>query len=151
VALETLAARLAIPRLTDAEIAELDGYGSTMEAAVAAGDGHAVAEADARLHSRIVELGGNRTLERTWLSLQPHSRTYLSFIVPGADPAWSAHLHTPILDAIRRRDVDAAVEAIEAHFAEAANNMASRWPDDEAEHGEARMGSASSGTPVGAR
>jgi DNA-binding GntR family transcriptional regulator len=149
VALETLAARLAIPRLTDADIAELDGYGSAMEAAVAMGDGHAVADADARLHSRIVELGGNRTLERTWLSLQPHSRTYLSFIVRGADPAWSAHLHTPILDAIRRRDVDAAVVAIEAHFAEAADNMANRWPDDEGELGDGRAESAPKQTPVG--
>jgi DNA-binding GntR family transcriptional regulator len=151
VALETLAARLAVPRLTDRQIAELDGYGSAMEAAVAAGDGHAVAEADARLHSRIMELCGNRTLERTWLSLQPHSRTLLSFIVPGADPAWSAHLHTPILEAIRRRDVDAAVTAIEAHFAEAADNMANRWPADDGGSGEARTDSASSRTPVGAR
>ena len=133
VALETLAARLAIPRLTDTEIDELLGYGTAMDAAVAAGDGHAVAEADARLHSRMVELAGNRTLERTWLSLQPHSRTYLSFIVPGADPAWSAHLHTPILEAVRRRDVDAAVAGIEAHFTEAAENMAQRWPTSDAD------------------
>jgi DNA-binding GntR family transcriptional regulator len=150
VALETLAARLAIPRLTDADIVELDGYGSAMEAAVAAGDGHAVSEADARLHSRIVELCGNRTLEQTWLSLQPHSRTYLSFIVPGADPAWSAHLHTPILDAIRRRDVTAVVRAIEEHFAEAADNMATRWPADEGEPVESSR-QPSSSTAVGAR
>jgi len=133
VALETMAARLAIPRLSDAEIDELDTYRSDMDRAAEAGDGHAVSEADARLHSRIVELSGNRTLERTWLSLQPHSRTYLSFIVPGANPTWSAHLHAPILDAIRRRDVDAAVAALEAHFSEAAENMAGRWPDDDGE------------------
>jgi DNA-binding GntR family transcriptional regulator len=135
VALETLAARLAIPRLTDAQVDELARYGGVMDAAAAAGDGHTVSEADARLHGRIVELSGNRALERTWLSLQPNSRTYLSFIVPGADPAWSAHLHTPILEAIRRRDVEGAVRALEAHFAEAADNMADRWPDDGADEG----------------
>ena len=151
VALETLAARLAIPRLTEADIAELDGYGAAMEAAVAVGDGHAVSEADARLHSRIVELCGNGTLERTWLSLQPHSRTYLSFIVPGADPAWSAHLHTPILDAIRRRDVDAVVLAIEEHFAEAADNMATRWPSDDEAVIDAQPAASRPRTPVGAR
>lgn len=129
VALETLAARLAIPLLTDAEIDELAGYGAAMEAAASADDGHAVLEADARLHSRIVELAGNRTLERTWRSLDPHSRTYLSFIVPGADPTWSAHLHGPILDAIQRRDVEGAIAALETHFADAAENMARRWPD----------------------
>ena len=57
--------------------------------------------------------------------------------MPGADPAWSAHLHTPILDAIRRRDVEAAVAALEDHFAEAADNMATRWPADEEPLGEA--------------
>jgi DNA-binding GntR family transcriptional regulator len=154
VALETAAARLAIPRLTDADIAELAGYGAAMERAAAAGDGHAVSEADARLHSRIVELSGNETLERTWLSLQPHARTYLSFIVPGADPTWSAHLHPPILDAIRRRDVDSAMAALEAHFKEAADNMASRWPDDEADRDDADEGAGdvrSPRTAVGAR
>jgi DNA-binding GntR family transcriptional regulator len=138
VALETLAARLAIPRMTDADIAELERYGAVMEAAAAADDGHAVSESDARLHSRIVELSGNRTLQRTWRSLDPHSRTYLSFIVPGADPAWSAHLHTPILDAIRQRDIEAAVAALESHFAEAAENMARRWPDDRADVADSR-------------
>ena len=150
VALETMAARLAIPRLTDAEIDELDGYRSEMDRAAEAGDGHAVSEADARLHSRIVELSGNRTLERTWLSLQPHSRTYLSFIVPGANPTWSAHLHTPILDAIRRRDVDAAVAALEVHFAEAADNMANRWPADEDALGEASRAAPASRTTAAA-
>ena len=154
VALETMAARLAIPRLTDAEIDELEGYRSEMDRAAEAGDGHAVSEADARLHSRIVELSGNRTLERTWLSLQPHSRTYLSFIVPGANPTWSAHLHAPILDAIRRRDVDAAVAALEAHFREAADNMASRWPADDGDPAAAADDAgepARTPTPAGAR
>ena len=150
IALETLAARLAVPRLTDAQIEELAGYGAAMDTAVAAGDDHAVAEADARLHSRMVELAGNRTLERTWLSLQPHSRTYLSFIVPGADPAWSAHLHTPILDAIRRRDVDAVVAGLEAHFREAAENMAKRWPDGDEALGDGTGSSSAPAVPVGA-
>src|SRR6266496_3033088 len=53
-ALETLGTRLAVPRMSDADLAELVGYGDAMEAAARAGDGHAVAEADARFHGRIV-------------------------------------------------------------------------------------------------
>jgi len=128
-ALETLAARLAVPRLSDADIEELSAYGEAMAAAARAGDGHAVAEADARFHGRIVELADNVTLQRTWQALQPYPRTYISLLVPGADPAWSAELHPPIIDALRRRDADAVVAAIEHHFDEVRDNMARRWPD----------------------
>jgi DNA-binding GntR family transcriptional regulator len=126
-ALETLAARLAVPRMTDADVAGLLELGSAMEVAAAAGDGPAVAEADARFHGRIVELADNATLARTWRSLEPFSRTYLSLVVPGADPGWSAHLHTPILAALARRDADGVAAALEHHFIEAGENMARRW------------------------
>lgn len=136
-ALETLAASLAVPRMSDADIAELLGYGEAMEAAARDGDGHAVAEADAHFHGRIVEIADNRTLLKTWRGLQPFSRTYISLIVPGADPAWSAHLHTPILDALRRRDVDGVTKAIERHFIQASENMARRWPSADPRDGDA--------------
>jgi DNA-binding GntR family transcriptional regulator len=100
-----------------------------MDAAASAADGHAVAEADAKFHGRIVELAGNRTLQKTWQALQPYSRTYISLLVPGADPTWSAHLHSPIIEALRRRDGDAVARALEVHFDQASENMARRWPD----------------------
>ncbi|MEZ0240522.1 MAG: GntR family transcriptional regulator, partial [Chloroflexota bacterium] len=128
-ALETLAARLAVPRMSDSDVAELVGYGEAMEAAAEAGDGHAVAEADAKFHGRIVELAANTTLQKTWGALQPYSRTYISLLVPGADPTWSAHLHAPIIEALRRRDGDAVARALEVHFEQASENMARRWPD----------------------
>src|SRR5919112_2673985 len=134
-ALEALAARLAVPRLGDAEIRELLALGDEMEAGARRGDGHAVASADAMFHAGIVAAARNRTLERTWRSLEPYSRTYLSLFVPGADPTWSAHLHAPILEALRRRDADAVVDALAAHFREAGENMARRWPEDESHAG----------------
>ena len=100
-----------------------------MDAAAATGDGRGVADADARLHGRIVELADNPTLEKVWRSLEPVSRTYISLTAQGADPAWSAHLHGPILDALRRHDADGVATAIERHFTEASANMAQRWPD----------------------
>jgi DNA-binding GntR family transcriptional regulator len=128
--LETLAARLALPRLTDADIEEIAGRFGAMQDAARAGDGHAVAESDAKFHARIVELADNGSLERVWRSLEPFSRTYLTLAVPGADPQWSADLHRPILDALRARDAEAAVAALERHFEEVRANMARRWPDD---------------------
>jgi DNA-binding GntR family transcriptional regulator len=128
--LEALAARLAVPRMTDADVAELTGYLEAMQAAARDNDGHGVAQADARFHGRIVELADNSTLERVWNTLEPFSRTYITLVAPGADPQWSADLHVPILDAIERRDPETVIDALERHFDEVRDNMASRWSDD---------------------
>ena len=128
--LETLGSRLAVPRLTDGDLTELAGFLEAMRAAARRGDGHGLAEADARFHSRIVELADNGTLEKVWRSLEPFSRTYMTLAVPGADPLWSANLHAPILDALQRRDVEAVVDALSQHFDAVSESMASRWPDD---------------------
>jgi DNA-binding GntR family transcriptional regulator len=128
-ALEELGARLAVPRLDDGLLDELAGHVEAMEAAASDGDGRAVAEADARFHARIVELADNASLIKVWRSLEPFSRTYLTVIAPGADLAWSAGLHAPILAALRARDVDGAVAALGRHFAEVSANMATRLED----------------------
>lgn len=129
--LEVLGSRLAVPRMTDVDVAELAGHLEAMRAAARSDDGHGVAEADAQFHGRIVELADNGTLVKVWRSLEPFSRTYITLVVPGADPQWSADLHAPILDAIERRDTEAVVSAIQQHFDEVSDNMARRWPDDE--------------------
>jgi len=129
--LEALAAKLAVPHLTEAHLKELAGYLDTMRAAARKGDGHGVARADASFHGRIVELAENGTLERVWRSLEPFSRTYLTLAVPGADPQWSAELHAPIVAALRRREAVAVVDALGQHFEEVSENMARRWPNDE--------------------
>jgi DNA-binding GntR family transcriptional regulator len=129
--LESLGARLAVPRLTDDDLDELAACVDEMQAAARDDDGAGVAEADARFHGRLLELGDNATLLRVWRSLEPFSRTYITLVVPGADPRWSADLHVPILDALRRRDVDAVVAALERHFEEVSANMAERLPDDD--------------------
>lgn len=128
--LEGLGARQAVPRMTDADVAELGGHLESMRAAARADDGRALAEADARFHGRIVELADNGTLEKVWRSLEPFSRTYLTLSIPGADRHWSAELHAPILEALERRDTDAVVDALQRHFDEVSDNMARRWPED---------------------
>jgi DNA-binding GntR family transcriptional regulator len=129
--LEALGARLAVPRVSDDDIAELAGHLEAMRAAARNDDGHGLAEADARFHARIVELADNGTLEKVWRSLEPFSRTYLTLVVPGADPQWSADLHGPILAAVGRRDTEGVVDALKWHFDQVSENMARRWPDDE--------------------
>jgi DNA-binding GntR family transcriptional regulator len=130
-ALEALAARLAVPRMTELDVVDLSSCFDEMEAAARSDDGHRVAEADARFHATIVELADNATLAKVWRSLEPFSRTYLTLVVPGADPQWSADLHGPILAALEKRDTEAVVDALRRHFDEVSENMARRWPEDE--------------------
>ena len=130
-ALESLGARLAVPQLSDDDLDELSACVDEMQAAARDDDGAGVASADARFHGRILEFADNATLVRVWRSLEPFSRTYITLVVPGADPQWSADLHVPILAALRRRDADAVVAALEHHFEEVSANMADRLPDDD--------------------
>jgi DNA-binding GntR family transcriptional regulator len=115
-AIEVLGARLAMQRLTGADADMLFDIGEQMHQAANAGDRRRVAELDAGFHGRIMELSGNKTLLRVWRGLEPLIRTYLTLIAPGSDPMWSAGLHDPILAAVRTRDVDELVAAIERHF-----------------------------------
>jgi len=53
--LESLAARLAVPHLSDAVFEELEGYIAEMHAAAISGDAYAEAMADLKFHRRFVE------------------------------------------------------------------------------------------------
>ena len=127
--LESLAARLAIPRLTDEDLEGLAAYIREMHRAAEVDDTHAEATADAAFHGRIVELAGNRALVRVWRTLEPFSRTYITIVAPGADRHRIADEHEPVLDALRRRDPEIAVAVLHEHFANAATTLGSRWND----------------------
>jgi DNA-binding GntR family transcriptional regulator len=131
--LESLGARLGVPRLTDAELDELEALGDEMQAAARVGDRHAVAIADASFHGRLVRIAGNRTLDEVWRSLEPFSRTYITLIVPGADAAGPGGLHTPILEALRTRDSGRVEAALRRHFREASIRLAESWKDEAAD------------------
>jgi DNA-binding GntR family transcriptional regulator len=125
--LESLAARLAIPRLTEDDLAGLADLISEMQRAAEAGDVHAEALADAGFHGRIVELSGNSTLERVWRTLEPFSRTYITIVAPGSDRREIADYHLPILGALRARDPDLVTRVMNEHFEHAAAGLAGRW------------------------
>jgi DNA-binding GntR family transcriptional regulator len=127
--LESLGARLAVPRITDDDLNELIELGDEMQRAAAAGDRHGVAISDAQFHGRIVAISGNQTLERVWGSLEPFSRTYITLLVPGADAQWTADLHVPILDALRLRDPELVAQALRQHFVKAGTKLSHEWVD----------------------
>ncbi len=129
--LESLGARLGVPRMTDGDLADLEMLGQAMQRAASAGDPHEVAVADASFHARLLALAGNATLERVWRSLEPYSRTYITLFSPGADAHWTADLHPSILLALRTRDPEQVVTALRRHFDEARAHLAAAWEDEQ--------------------
>jgi len=130
--LEALVVRLAVPRLTDADVERLADLLAAMHTAAEAGDTVAEASADAGFHGHLVDVSGNRTLKRVWGLLEPYSRTYITLAVPGVDRERIADLHLPVLEALRARDTTLAEQAIRHHFADAETMLADLWqePDD---------------------
>ena len=114
--LESFGARLAMPRLSDADLLELEGYVTAMQQAARNGDQNEQARIDVIFHSRIVAISGNEVLQRLWRYLEPVSRTHITYILPGVDPEVIARLHLPILAALRARDAASADQAIHDHF-----------------------------------
>jgi DNA-binding GntR family transcriptional regulator len=129
--LESLAARLAVERMTDRNVDQLAGYLGEMRRAARADDAHAEAVADALFHGRIVEISGNTTLKRVWQRLEPFSRTYITLVAPGADRHRIADLHQPILDALRGRDERRAADALNHHYTAAGTMLANLWAGDD--------------------
>jgi DNA-binding GntR family transcriptional regulator len=131
--LESLAARLALPRMTDADFDELQGYVDDMQRTAREGDVYGEAMADASFHRRVMEIAGNAALKRVWGHLEPFSRTYITIAVPGADLLQIADLHPPLLAFLRQRDPDKVADAVRGHFASAGAMLGKLWVDPDSE------------------
>ena len=81
-------------------------------------------EADLAFHLQLCRLSGNSMLVDSWLHLEGRMRVA---ILNGA--AWQAPMmardrHAPIVDAIERADVSAALQVVEEHMTSAAERFA---------------------------
>jgi DNA-binding GntR family transcriptional regulator len=122
-ALEGVAARLAARSIDDGELARLESLIEEMRTAGRAGDAAAESGADAAFHATIVGAARNAVLARQWEQLQPHARTFLSLSLPASARGTVADRHLPILEALRRRDPQAAEAAMHEHLEDVANRM----------------------------
>jgi DNA-binding GntR family transcriptional regulator len=123
-ALEALAARLAAPRIAEADLDRLDALLEEMAAAARAGDALAQSHANAAFHGTIVAAAGNATLVRQWSLLEPFARTYLTVQRARLDLAALADRHRPVVAALRARDGEAAATAMQTHLEEAQRLLA---------------------------
>ncbi len=108
--LETLAIRLAAPRLGDGEVAKMRKANQRLRRAIEAHDAVAASGADRELHAVYIELTGNPELIEMLSSLKAKLRR-LEIVYFGGSviAAKSADEHDELIDALEGRDLDAAV------------------------------------------
>lgn len=119
--LESLAVRIAVERQSD--LSALPVLLGDMYYAAANNDLRKLAEVDTKFHEAIVEAAGNIELFRVWKGMQPRLRAYITLVARGADPHWTVALHPPILEALMRKDANAAIEALVKHFDQARERL----------------------------
>jgi len=116
-ALEGLAIRLAVPRLTPPELDELQRLTDTMETHAASGRVTEFFEANAVFHERLVDASGNAKLQEIYRRLagQMH-RYWRGSLVLRGDLRRSVSEHRAILDAARQGDEETAARLLADHI-----------------------------------
>ena len=116
-ALEGLAIRLAVPRLTPPELDELQRLTDTMETHAASGRVTEFFEANAVFHERLVDASGNAKLQEIYRRLagQMHRYWRRSLVLRG-DLRRSVSEHRAILAAARQGDEGTAARLMAEHI-----------------------------------
>jgi DNA-binding GntR family transcriptional regulator len=125
--LESLAARHAASRITNAEVDVLRTIGDEMRGFHEEGDLLAMSESNARFHRTILELSGHETVRRLTEALNSHMVRfqYRTILVAGRGRE-SLSEHRAIVDAIAARDEAGAEGAMRAHLSNVAQALRRR-------------------------
>jgi DNA-binding GntR family transcriptional regulator len=116
-ALESLAIKLAVPRLTDTEKAELHRMCKQMEGAAARGDTDRFFEINRQFHARLVRASGNRKLEEVHGQLVAQmGRLMKKSVELRGGTEQSAAEHRAILEAVDAGDPARAAQLLEEHI-----------------------------------
>jgi DNA-binding GntR family transcriptional regulator len=116
-ALETLAMRLAVPRLTEADISRLRALHEEMVQHAKRGEVNAFFAANAGFHELFVASSGNQKLEEMYRLLMDQMGRYLarSLALRGSVERSIAE-HAAILDAVEAGDVERAARLLADHI-----------------------------------
>lgn len=133
--IEVSIARLAAERRTEADLADLERALDGMESAGV--DYARFVEADVAFHVKLAKTAGNTALRDIHASIQSLLRAWIGRVVVAAgttSPSFEEHL--PIFAAVRDGDPTAAVKAMEAHMAAAAERLRGALQSERAERAE---------------
>jgi DNA-binding GntR family transcriptional regulator len=125
--LERFAFRHALPRRTQADMAELEGLVATMAAAGEAGDQapaerraealSVIVEADVRFHELVLQRSEQPHCLQIWRAISPRVRAYFYRSGPRhASLAEIAEEHRELLDAMGTGEIERAIAALEPHI-----------------------------------
>ena len=115
-ALESMAARLAAERASDAELRGLGAIFSDFETEEPAGHIHEYSEANIRFHQTIIRLGGCALIGEMTENLFLHMRAIRAVSVRQGDRAAQSRAdHERIIAALTRRDASGAETAVREH------------------------------------
>lgn len=122
--LEGLAAALAAERVTDEDLAHLEGLIGEMEAELQKGNLLEYSERNGAFHRYILKVSGNNRLQQMVDSLQSSLLRYRfrTILVPGRS-SQSFQEHTAILAALRTRSPEAAERAMRHHLSHVRKTM----------------------------
>lgn len=134
---DALAARLAVKRIGDSELDQLELLVEVMFARLDHQDFAGVTEADVRFHQLIVRTSRNRALERVFETLAPFARTFITLTLPRVDVREILGEHRTILHALRDRDASRAAEAARQHQMHVSELMLTHFPSSEDNDGDA--------------
>ncbi len=134
--LETFALRLAMPRMTLADIRELEAISGACEALLGGGNRPRIFRADSRWHLAIAACSGNRHLEEALRRLDVKVQLCRMFLcLSDSKVRSSVRFHRRILAAIRKGDAAGAEGLLREHISAASSGRlkvptdraASRW------------------------
>ena len=115
-ALEELAGREAVKRISDEGIAALFDELKAMRISAEQDDVQGVMSHDRRFHELILEVADNQVLLETWRSLRVEAGTFVSAIFANLDLQMIAGKHEPIFDAIKARNPEAVAKQLRTHI-----------------------------------
>ena len=115
--LESFAFRKAMPLLTEADLAELEGLVGRMRAAGERGDPDRLAEDDVAFHELVIERSGQPHCLQIWRSIEPRVRAYFRRDAPVHPHAGEiADEHDALVRALRARDEARLIETLARHI-----------------------------------
>jgi len=115
-ALESLAARLAATHLTGGDIDALQSILDEMMEAANRQDRDKLLQLDNHFHETILQISRNKTLYQLWKTLQYGTWSIVTYRMSSYDPAYLAARHQDLLDALKSRDPERAMHAMQHHI-----------------------------------
>lgn len=130
IVLETLAARRAAQNITEQDIAAMEQTLQATGEALAAGRPLEALPHNTAFHDRLARVSANRRLAELLVEVRTHILYMRAVVIQGAEMAADVlREHYEILDCLRRRDPEAAAEAVRRHLEADLQRIIQRFAD----------------------